>query len=305
MISLNVGYFPEHAGAAAGLLGTGNMPSPTMSNRPIGIRDALSLLLITQSAAASTEAVCWSTSIGGNGHWYQIVLIEDGTNWSSCKHHAEALGGHLATITNSSENDFLSTLVGESGPWFSRYGNQTLFDGPWIGGFRAGINDEWQWVTGESWEFSAWCSNQPSTVFCDGGETTLSLKRDGYCSASMNWGDINSSGYCPPYITTMGSFLVEWSADCNADGIVDYGQILAGDLSDTNSNGIPDLCELPTCIDADLNPNGIVDGADLGALLAFWGSVSPAFPRADINGDGNVNGADLGILLSVWGPCGG
>ena len=29
-----------------------------------------------------------------------------------------------------------------------------------------------------------------------------------------------------------------------------------------------------------------VSGADLGALLAFWGSVSPAFPRADINGDG-------------------
>jgi hypothetical protein len=38
-------------------------------------------------------------------------------------------------------------------------------------------------------------------------------------------------------------------------------------------------------------------------LLAFWGTVSPAFPRADINRDGVVNGADLGILLSFWGAC--
>ena len=53
----------------------------------------------------------------------------------------------------------------------------------------------------------------------------------------------------------------------------------------------------------DLNLNGAVDGADIGILLAFWGAVSPAFPRADINGDGTVNGADLGLLLANWGPC--
>ena len=85
--------------------------------------------------------------------------------------------------------------------------------------------------------------------------------------------------------------------------IVDYGQILQGQLADANTNGIPDICEGPTCHDIDLNLNGIVDGGDLGILLAFWGTVSPAFPRADINGDGLVNGADLGIVLASWGPC--
>ena len=39
-------------------------------------------------------------------------------------------------------------------------------------------------------------------------------------------------------------FLVEWSADCNGDGIVDYGQILDGSLVDDNDNGVPDSCEL-------------------------------------------------------------
>jgi hypothetical protein len=48
---------------------------------------------------------------------------------------------------------------------------------------------------------------------------------------------------------------------------------------------------------ADLNGDGTVNGADLGLLLAGWGSPGPA----DLNGDGSVNGADLGLLLASWG----
>jgi hypothetical protein len=39
-----------------------------------------------------------------------------------------------------------------------------------------------------------------------------------------------------------------------------------------------------------------VDGADLGLLLAGWGSSSP-----DLDGNGTVDGADLGLLLAAWG----
>ena len=38
-------------------------------------------------------------------------------------------------------------------------------------------------------------------------------------------------------------YLVEWSADCNGDGIVDYGQILDGTLTDSNGDFTPDICE--------------------------------------------------------------
>jgi hypothetical protein len=97
--------------------------------------------------------------------------------------------------------------------------------------------------------------------------------------------------------------IIEWSADCNSDGIVDYGQCHDGTLPDYNSNNIPDICEQPRCQDADITNNQIIDGADLGALLAFWGPVNPVLPQADINRDGEVNGADLSLLLSFWGPC--
>lgn len=47
---------------------------------------------------------------------------------------------------------------------------------------------------------------------------------------------------------------------------------------------------------ADFNQDGVVDGADIGFLLAAWGT-----PDGDLNGDGTTDGADLGILLSEWG----
>jgi hypothetical protein len=95
-----------------------------------------------------------------------------------------------------------------------------------------------------------------------------------------------------------GGAIVEWSADCNADGIVDFGQIRAGTLSDVNHSSIPDECE---CL-ADIFIDGLVNGADLGIVLSQWGQGAGAI--GDINRDGIVDGADLAIVLGTWGPCG-
>jgi hypothetical protein len=56
----------------------------------------------------------------------------------------------------------------------------------------------------------------------------------------------------------------------------------------------------PTPCVGDFNGDGMVDGADLGTLLAAWGTDNP---RIDLNDDGIVDGADLGTLLAAWGPC--
>lgn len=47
----------------------------------------------------------------------------------------------------------------------------------------------------------------------------------------------------------------------------------------------------------DLDGDGRVDGADLGLLLAGWGSVDPSL---DLDRDGSVGGGDLGLLLAAW-----
>jgi hypothetical protein len=249
-----------------------------------GVRAAVmaGVVMVASSAGAQQmPAVQWRVEDGGNGHWYQRTeLMPD---WDTARLYAGARGGHLATISSLSENEFAAALNGSSACF--------------LGGFQSSSacepGCEWSWITGEPWSFVNWDAGQPDNYTGGGGGN------ENYLSYfyGPKWNDGNGLG--------PSDAIIEYSADCNADGIVDYGQILAGDLSDADSNGIPDVCEVPSCIDADLNPNGIVDGADLGAMLAFWGPVSPAFPRADINGDGTVNGADLGILLSLWGPCGG
>jgi hypothetical protein len=96
---------------------------------------------------------------------------------------------------------------------------------------------------------------------------------------------------------------VEWSADCNNDGTVDYGQILRGELPDTNQNSIPDTCE---CI-GDIDLDGAIGGSDLGIMLAYWGVVTTdsVSLASDLNADGFVNGSDLGVLLAHWGACQG
>jgi hypothetical protein len=87
--------------------------------------------------------------------------------------------------------------------------------------------------------------------------------------------------------------------DTDGDGVLNCDDICPGfdDALDTDANGTPDGCEPPPPNAADLNGDGAVDGADLGLLLAAWGSSSPG----DLNGDGTVDGADLGLLLAAWG----
>lgn len=61
----------------------------------------------------------------------------------------------------------------------------------------------------------------------------------------------------------------------------------------------------PSCNETcagDLNGDGAVDGADLGLLLAAWGTAGGC-PSADLNDDGTVDGADLGLQLAAWGAC--
>ena len=446
--------------------------------------------LIVAGESFAQSAVQWRVEDGGNGHWYQYV--SERLAWPDANSRAAAASGYLVTLTSQAENAFVNSIVP------TRY---------LAGGSQKSSSCEpacdWQWSNGEAWSYSNWNPGEPNNA---GNEDYL-LVNPGF----PGWNDITAEQI---------QFVIEWSADCNFDGIVDYGQCRDGSLADSNANNVPDCCEqqLPcggidfgrqlhlefvgSCVDsspydrvcqateisysvspdgtpdsaasfdgvtseiqvsgvpipvnnsfswalwlrcdqvgildqaiverieavgnnlmspslfvrpsgalgfgsysftsggtsvesapgtvqpnkwihvactsalngertvfvngtaiasgksadygqqlgliligrdrndcctrfrgaiddlriydrcispsevveifervpqchADLTSNGTVDGADLGALLAFWGPVNPVFPQADINGDGAVNGADLGVLLSVWGPCGG
>ena len=54
-------------------------------------------------------------------------------------------------------------------------------------------------------------------------------------------------------------------------------------------------CEATDCF-GDLNGDSQITGADLGLLIAAWGT-----PDGDLNDDGTTNGADLGLLVAAFG----
>lgn len=60
------------------------------------------------------------------------------------------------------------------------------------------------------------------------------------------------------------------------------------------------ICPTQVECAGDLDSTGEIDGADLGLLLAAWGTPDT---NADLDGNGDVDGADLGLLLSGWGAC--
>ena len=267
---------------------------------PFRTAGALGVLAVTQialvsGASAQATAVQWRVENGGNGHWYELVAVPgDGVNripWGVARTRSEQAGGHLATINAPEESGFIWLNFND------RFIDPVWGSGSWLGGYRVS-GQTFAWVTDEPYS----CDSMPCGQPCEGGgENALYTGITTGPNICVDYHDDSFQGGKP-------SYLVEFDVDCNSDSIVDYGQCLDGSLPDTNSNNIPDCCEegIPCspCYAFDLNPTGIVDGADLGALLAFWGPVSPAFPRADINRDGFVNGADLGILLANWGPCG-
>lgn len=254
----------------------------------IGFSRAIALGAVVTSSAVA-DIVQWSASEGGNGHWYESVRLGTwpsgpGSSWGWCRDAAAVAGGHLATLTSSSENDFVRTrLVVPMDPG-------VLEAGPQLGGLR--VRGEWTWITGEPWTFDAFGGLEPT-----GDGEALEYWR--WCC--LWWNDRDATSWDP----RANTYIIEWSDDCNGDGIVDFGQIRRGELADVNGDARPDCCDLGGGCDpclGDLDGDGHVAASDLGPLLRQWGR-SDAGVRGDLDGDGMIGGGDLAMLLGAWGDC--
>ncbi|MEY4941935.1 MAG: hypothetical protein RL254_116, partial [Planctomycetota bacterium] len=165
--------------------------------------------------------VQWRVEDGGNGHWYKRRDVHAG--WKTQMLVASALGARLVEIRSPELNAFLLDRLLDL---------QTV--GTWIGLHQLEASCEpacgWGWgdftpVTWTNWfEYPAEPNDQNGNE--DFGIIYVIGVGRGY------WNDGNESDLRPA--------IIEWSADCNNDNIVDYGQILNGTLPDSNTNNIPD-----------------------------------------------------------------
>jgi len=204
------------------------------------IQTAIALALLASSAVHAQDAVQWKVANGGNGHWY---------TWRPCATGVDAnikateLHGDLVSIVSVEENEHARQILAESGRTFAMLGyiqadNQP---GPEIG---------WAWSSGEPTTFTNWTDFDGGYGFVapdDRPCAGATAAEDNQCNQGImypdgRWDDIERGPSCGGFASSSVA-IIEWSADCNNDNIVDYGQCRDGTLLDTNGNNVPDSCE--------------------------------------------------------------
>ena len=146
-----------------------------------------------------------------NGYHYQKVSAP-GITWAQAKLDAEAMtfngvSGHLATLTDQSENDFVFNL----GDVHYHY----------IGGFQNLSSPSymepdlgWEWVTGEAFSYTNWFVGEPNDTG-PGPEHELELLEGG--SFGESWNDTDG-GHSAGYIVEFETGGAPGSAYCYGDG---------------------------------------------------------------------------------------
>lgn len=79
-----------------------------------------------------------------NGHHYMVCL--ETTDWESAELACEEMGGHLVTIANAEENDYVYTLA-------CAYSTELAF---LTGGTDHRQEGTFEWITGEPFEYTCW-----------------------------------------------------------------------------------------------------------------------------------------------------
>lgn len=100
---------------------------------------------------------------------FELVVVPEGIIFDAARRRAENMGGHLATVTSADELQQVFAVANNPAAWSLELGR--YFVGPWLGGYRQG--NQWMWITGEPWGFTAWAPGQPDDA--GGRETHLNM----------------------------------------------------------------------------------------------------------------------------------
>jgi hypothetical protein len=111
-----------------------------------------------------------------NGSRYQRGT--PGLTWEQANAEAQALGGHLVTINDEAENNFVVKTFGAD----ALSGWQPI----WIGLTDSGTEGAFEWTNGESFLYENWLPGEPNN---DGNQDYASIG-----SANGQWDDISNQG---------------------------------------------------------------------------------------------------------------
>lgn len=168
----------------------------------------------TAPAWANPTWVQWPV----NNHLYAVIVVPDGISWSDANAAAQALQGHLVSVNSAAENDFVFNLIDDPQYWKPHvsFTDVEFNIGPWIGGYQAEVasepNGDWQWTSGEQFNFEAWFPGEPNEAPIPGEETENRIcywVQGSLTERGNQWNDYHENG-C-------------WDGDCVIAFIVERG----------------------------------------------------------------------------------
>jgi hypothetical protein len=129
-------------------------------------------------ALAATSALATPISLPvvnpANGHAYQLLSTQTWTAWVA---EAVLLGGHLAPLNDSAENDWVFTTFGRFN------GTARLL---WIGLTDVQTEGQYRWTSGEPLTFTKWDPGEPNNAST--GEDYVAIYYPGFRNVAT-WND--------------------------------------------------------------------------------------------------------------------
>ncbi len=152
-----------------------------------------------------------------NGNQYAIMEPEQGKTYAEAEDTCQLIGGHLATITTSEENNFIANLI--------RLGNKDYY---WIGGTDEVSEGSWRWVTNEIFNYSNWSSSAPNNGWTNGEDYIGILKMNCNWGKAYEWNDFSNTGSADK-VSQFG-YICEWEKQSDTFQYVSANGLKAGVL---------------------------------------------------------------------------
>ena len=183
-----------------------------------------------------------------NQQWYTVLPP---LSWDDANVQAQAMGGHLATIIDQAENDWLAAMFPAT---------VVMSDGlAWIGLNDLDTEGTFTWTSGSPVSFENWSPGEPDNFPID--QDFVAINTDSGLWFTM-----------PDGFPRRGIVQLD-AADCDSDAIPDAFEIAQAPELDWNGDGVLDTCAPPIYCDPALNSSG--DGA------LIWPHGSPVISLND------------------------